>query len=73
MMNRTLLIIVAIALIMAGVATIFLTGSDTTIPIPKPGSIYSSSSTNNKDRNTSSEDLHNNNNNNTGLRSSLNR
>jgi hypothetical protein len=55
---------------MAGVATIFLTGSDTTIPIPKPGSIYSSSSTNNKDRNTSSEDLHNNN---TGLRSSLNR
>ena len=70
MMNRTLLIIVAIALIVAGVATIFLTGSDTTIPIPKPGSIYSSSSNNNKDRNTSSEDLHNNN---TGLRSSLNR
>jgi hypothetical protein len=73
MMNRTLLIIVAIALIVVGVATIFLTGSDTTIPIPKPGSIYSSSSNNNnnnKDRNTSSEDLHNNN---TGLRSSLNR
>jgi hypothetical protein len=71
MMNRTLLIIVAIALIVAGVATIFFTGSDTTIPIPKPGSIYSSSSNDNKDRNSSSEDLHNNNN--TGLRSSLNR
>ena len=70
-MSRTLLIIVAIALIVAGVATIFLTGSDTTIPIPKPGSISSSSSSsNNKDRNTGSEDLHNNN---TGLRSSLNR
>jgi hypothetical protein len=68
-MNRTLVIIVAIALVVAGVATIFFTGSDTTIPIPKPGNI-SSSSISNKDRNTNSEDLHNNNN--TGLKSSLN-
>jgi hypothetical protein len=69
-MNRTLVIIVAIALVVAGVATIFFTGSDTTIPIPKPGNISSSSSISNKDRNTNSEDLHNNNN--TGLKSSLN-
>ena len=66
MMNQTLVIIV-IALIVAGIATIFVTRSDTTIPIPKPGNISSS----NKDRNTNSEDLHNNNN--SGFKSSLNR
>jgi hypothetical protein len=67
MMNRTLaLIIFAIVLIVAGVATIFVTGSDTTtIPIPKPGNTSSS----NKNSNANSEDLHNDN---TGLRS-LNR
>ena len=67
MMNQTLaIIIVAIVLTVAGVATIFVTGSDTTIPLPKPGN----TSSNNKNSNANSEDLHNNN---TGLRSSLNR
>jgi hypothetical protein len=66
MMNQTL-IIIAIALIVAGIATIFVTRSDTTIPIPKPGN--TSSSDNNSV--TNSKYLHTNNN--TGFESSLNR
>jgi hypothetical protein len=66
MMNKTL-VIIAIALIVAGIATIFVSRSDTTIPIPKPGN--TSSSDNNSV--TNSKYFHTNNN--TGFKSSLNR